>query len=115
MSSFSGWGPTDDGRIKPDLVTKGVAVKSCLADSNNAYATWNGTSMATPGATGALLLLQEHYNDTYSTFMKAATLKALAIHTADETGPNPGPDYMFGWGLMNTAKAALHISDSPGT
>ena len=25
--------------------------------------------------------------------MKASTLKGLAIHTADETGPAPGPDY----------------------
>ena len=37
--------------------------------------------------------------------MQAATLKALAIHTADEAGSAQGPDYRFGWGLMNTASA----------
>jgi hypothetical protein len=42
--------------------------------------------------------------------MRASTLKALVIHTADEAGPSPGPDYQFGWGLLNTAKAAKIIS-----
>src|SRR5690606_6000244 len=39
-------------------------------------------------------------------FMKAATLKALAIHTAKEAGLNPGPDYSFGWGLLDVGAAA---------
>ncbi len=38
--------------------------------------------------------------------MLAATLKGLAIHTADEAGTSMGPDYKFGWGLLNTRKAA---------
>ena len=42
--------------------------------------------------------------------MRAATLKGLVIHTADEAGSNPGPDYVFGWGLLNTLTAAEHIS-----
>ena len=114
MSSFSSWGPTDDGRIKPDIVANGVGVYSALGSGNADYASWNGTSMATPSVTGSLLLLQDLYNDINSTFMKSATLKALAIHTADEAGSNPGPDYVFGWGLLNTEKAALHIADTTG-
>jgi hypothetical protein len=42
--------------------------------------------------------------------MRAATLKALAIHTADEAGGAPGPDYAYGWGLLNTQSAANFIS-----
>ena len=42
--------------------------------------------------------------------MRAATLKGLVIHTADECGPADGPDYTYGWGLMNTLKAARAIS-----
>jgi len=34
MSSFSSWGPTDDGRIKPDLVADGVGVYSTNASTN---------------------------------------------------------------------------------
>jgi hypothetical protein len=44
--------------------------------------------------------------------MLAATLKGLVIHTADEAGNYPGPDYKFGWGLLNTAKAATLLSNT---
>lgn len=115
MSSFSGWGPTDDGRIKPDLVANGVQVYSSIASSNTAYDTYQGTSMAAPATTGSLLLLQEHYKNLFGTIMNASTLKGLAIHSADEAGTADGPDYKFGWGLLNTAKAALTISDTLGS
>ncbi|KAB2908653.1 MAG: S8 family serine peptidase [Ignavibacteriales bacterium] len=108
MSSFSGWGPTDDGRIKPDVVADGVNLYSSSHESNTAYATISGTSMATPsvaGSVGDLLQLQQQLHG--STPLRAATLKALIFHTADEAGANPGPDYVFGWGLMNTFNAAL--------
>ncbi|NBV10199.1 MAG: hypothetical protein EBS04_01885 [Chitinophagia bacterium] len=38
--------------------------------------------------------------------LKSATVKGLAIHTANEAGLYPGPDYKFGWGLLNIAEAA---------
>ncbi|MBL7871873.1 MAG: S8 family serine peptidase [Cyclobacteriaceae bacterium] len=105
MSSFSGWGPTDDGRIKPDLVAPGVNIFSTVVDNN--YASNNGTSMATPGALGSLSLLQELHSDLNGgEFMRSATLKALAIHTAKEAGQYPGPDYSFGWGLIDAEAAA---------
>lgn len=110
MSSFSGWGPTDDGRIKPDVVAKGVGTYSSTSSSNTAYSTLNGTSMSSPSVAGGLLLLQQHFNNTKSRFMRSSTLKALAIHTADEAGSNPGPDYRFGWGLLNVQKAAQTIT-----
>ena len=111
MSSFSGWGPTDDGRIKPDVVADGVNVFSTYATANNAYASLSGTSMATPNASGSLFLLQEHYSKLKSgAFLRSATIKGLAIHTADEAGTSPGPDYQNGWGLLNVQKAAAVIS-----
>jgi hypothetical protein len=111
MSDFSSWGPTDDGRIKPDVVADGVNVLSCIGTSDNAYDTYSGTSMATPAATGSLLLLQEYYAKLHSgTFMRSATLKGIAIHTADEAGPADGPDFTFGWGLLDIKKAAALIT-----
>lgn len=110
-SAFHGWGPTDDGRIKPDLVAKGVAVYSATATSNSSYDSWNGTSMASPTVTGSLALLQQYHKQLYNdAVLKAATLKGIAIHTADEAGDFPGPDYRFGWGLMNTEKATQVIA-----
>lgn len=113
MSSFSGWGPTDDGRIKPDVVADGVNVLSTYATSANSYASLSGTSMSTPNTSGSLFLLQEHYSKLKSgAFLRSATLKGLAIHTTEEAGTTPGPDYQNGWGLLNVQKAAAVISAS---
>lgn len=106
MSAFSSWGPTDDGRIKPDLVGAGVSIFSTISNGTNNYGVLSGTSMAAPNVTGSLLLLQELNNNLTGNYLRSATLKALAIHTAKEAGDNPGPDYKFGWGLLDVEAAA---------
>jgi len=102
-------GPTDDLRIKPDIMGNGTGLYSTFETANDAYGSLTGTSMASPNVCGSLLLLQQHYNNNHGTFMKAATLKGLALHTADDTD-STGPDANTGWGLMNTKKAAETIS-----
>lgn len=110
MTQFSSWGPTDDGRIKPDIVAPGLNVLSSVATSTNDYKTESGTSMSTPAVTGTLALLQQLYKSLNSgRYMRSATLKALALHTAREAGANPGPDYSFGWGLLDAEAAAKVI------
>nr|WP_294900760.1 S8 family serine peptidase [uncultured Pedobacter sp.] len=110
ISSFSSWGPTDDGRIKPDLVADGIAVTSTSSDNNKAYATLSGTSMASPNVSGSLVLLQEYYASLNGgAFMRSATLKGLAINTTDDAGTAIGPDYIFGWGLLNMESAGTLI------
>jgi len=112
MSNFSCWGPADDGRIKPDIVGKGVGVYSPMDGSNTDYGTLQGTSMSAPNVSGSMALLQHHYQNTHNgEVMKASTLKGLVLHTADEAGQHDGPDYIFGWGLMNSERAASIISD----
>lgn len=110
MSSFSSWGPTDDFRIKPDISAKGVGVYSLSSASDTSYKSQQGTSMAAPAVSSSLLLMQQHYYEKQSAFMKAATLRALMINSADEAGDDPGPDYKFGWGLINAEKAVQTIS-----
>ncbi len=112
LTNFSGWGPTDDGRIKPDLVANGTGILSTFSNSN--YGVMSGTSMATPAITGALALLTELYSRHFTNNLSAATAKALLIHTATDLG-NAGPDYQFGWGLINANAAATLIRDDQGS
>ncbi|GAB4030534.1 S8/S53 family peptidase [Spirosoma gilvum] len=112
-ASYSGWGPTDDGRIKPDLLGVGTSVLSSLGSSTTDYGAYTGTSMASANVSGSLFLLQELYTRQRTAgvlsggqFMRAATLKGLVLHTADRPNPEAGPDYRQGWGLLNTEAAA---------
>lgn len=114
INSSSSEGPTDDLRIKPDITGNGTSVYSTYETSNTAYGTISGTSMASPNVTGSLLLLQEHYRNTNGSFMRAATLKGLALHTADDAGL-AGPDAVFGWGLLNSKRAAQAITSNGTT
>jgi serine protease AprX len=108
MSAYSNWGPTDDGRVKPEIVTRGTGITSSYTATDSTYSTGNGTSFATPAATGAALLLQQYYKAEKGVFMKASTLKTLMMGTAEDLG-RPGPDHQFGYGLLNVEAAALAI------
>ena len=120
IASSSSQGPTDDGRIKPDIAGRGTNVYSCDDVTESSYGQSTGTSMAAPGVAGSLLILQEHYNNLNSSFMRSSTLKGLVCHTAtdDAENPNvsaipyPGPDPFWGWGLLNAKFAAQTIIDA---
>ncbi len=114
LASFSSEGPCDDGRIKPDLTANGVDLYSSVAftppagtaSSTTAYDTYSGTSMATPNAVGSSILLQQLYTREFpGQRLRASTLKALLINTADDVG-RAGPDYQYGWGYLNVKAAA---------
>jgi len=110
MTSFSVFGPTDDGRVKPDLVANGYLLYSTYSGSDEDYRSLSGTSMSAPNASGSLTLIQQQNFNLFNTFLNAASLKGVVLHTADDAG-NPGPDYSYGWGLMNTYSAVELISD----
>lgn len=106
VADFSGWGPTDDGRIKPDLLGVGTNIISSISSANNAYATMSGTSTACANVSGTLILLQELFYRRQAYFMRSATLKGLVLHTASKPNGKTGPAYDYGWGLLNAEKAA---------
>lgn len=110
MTDFSTWGPTDDGRIKPDIVSDGVNLLSVSHDDPEGYRPETGTSMASPAAAGTAALLQDLYVSWFDEFMSAALLKGLIIHTATDLG-RPGPDYVYGWGLIDGQAAAEVIHE----
>jgi hypothetical protein len=115
IASFSSLGPTNDGRVKPDIVGMGLNVLSTAALGPQSYVIESGTSMSAPNITGSLYLLQEYYAQQNSgNFMRAATLKGLACATAFDGG-NLGPDYTYGWGLLDMKKAAQTITGNGTT
>ena len=109
INSGSSQGPTDDLRIKPDITGNGTGVFSTFASGDAAYNSISGTSMASPNVAGSALLLQQHANNLFGNYMRSATLKGLILHTADDAGIE-GPDNNFGWGLMNSKRAAETLS-----
>lgn len=118
MSAYSSWGPTDDGRIKPDVVANGEDLYSSLSGADTSYGRMSGTSMATPNTTGSAALVINWWNSLFPGHApRSSTLKGLLIHTADDLG-TAGPDYQFGWGMLNVKAAADLLQDyknSPGT
>ena len=112
LASFSSWGPTDDGRIKPDIVGIGTDLLSTSNASTTSYTYLSGTSMASPQVSGSIFLLQQLYNRlNKNTFMRSATLKGLVLHSALDLEA-AGPDYKTGWGLLDMEKAANVITNA---
>ncbi len=101
MVGFSGWGPADDGRVKPDVVACGYNMLSPTNATD--YGRKNGTSMACPVVAGTCALLEEQATAALQV-LPAATVKALILGTATDWG-RTGPDYQSGWGLMNSLRA----------
>jgi len=112
LAPFSSCGPTDDGRIKPDLVADGVNNIVPISGSDYAFGIGSGTSFAAPTVTASIDLLAQFYRQlhTNASDLLASTLKGLVIHTADSATTNHGPSYRFGWGVMNTRSAAALLS-----
>lgn len=112
MTSFSSWGPTDDGRMKPDISAPGCqsngdnGVTSCNSSGDTAYTTMCGTSMACPTTTGLAALMIEDYRVQFPgrPDFRNSTLKILLAHTAVDRG-NVGPDYQFGYGSVRIKEA----------
>ncbi|WP_159432690.1 S8 family serine peptidase [Mesonia phycicola] len=109
INASSSQGPTDDRRIKPDIAGNGTGVYSTSNTGIQNYGQSTGTSMSSPNVAGSLILLQQHYHNLNNSYMRSATLKGVALHTADDAG-RTGPDEVFGWGLLNAKKAAETIS-----
>lgn len=105
----SGFGPTDDGRIKPDIVAPASNIYTATSDSNSAYANAGGTSAATAIVAGSIALIREHYQNLNADTLTSASIRALLAQTADDIGA-AGPDYKTGWGLLNTERAVRFIS-----
>ncbi len=122
IASFSSRGPTQDNRIKPNLVAPGDIIYSAQGGTTNSYWSMSGTSMATPATNGSIGLIR-HYllagfypsgaaNPADSIkYQSAALLRAMAMVSCD---PNVGsyviPSFDIGWGRIDV-DSVLYFSD----
>ena len=105
MTSFSSFGPVQDGRVKPDISSMGNNVFSTTTPDNS-YTFMSGTSMATPGVAGSVSLLVQRYRQLNSNANPpSALIKNTVLNTAQDLG-NVGPDYKFGYGRIDVLEAA---------
>nr|MBP6687011.1 S8 family serine peptidase [Lacibacter sp.] len=110
LNVTSSRGPVYDGRIKPEIIASGSNVVT--TSFNNGYGAGYGTSHSAPFVSGVWALLTERYKQLHSNNNpKAALLKAVICNTGDDKG-NPGPDYSWGFGLINPRKAVETIEQN---
>ena len=107
IASFAQHGPMNDGRVKPDLVAYGENVT--LDTGTNSITSNSGTSFSTPASTGVATLVYQRYTAVFGSTPSAALTKALLCETATDLG-QPGPDSVYGFGIVN-ADAAVRLID----
>ena len=110
LVSSSSRGPAHDGRIKPDIAANGQ--NQISTSENNTYQSFGGTSGASPGIAGVSAQLYQAYSEANGNVLPpSALIKAILLNTANDAG-NVGPDYKFGWGIVNGLRAAKLIEDN---
>jgi hypothetical protein len=103
ISGFSSRGPAEDGRIKPDIMAMGSSYQTTTPD--NTYNVTQGTSFSAPAAAGNMAQLYQAYKELNNQEVPASGLiKAVMLNTTNDQG-NPGPDFRYGWGIVNVRKA----------
>lgn len=105
----SSQGPTEDGRVKPDITCIGQG--NISLDRYYGYREGSGTSAAAPGIAGVLALMTEAFHlQNNGADPHTALLKAALLNTAQDLG-RPGPDYEYGWGLVHAGKAVRTLEE----
>jgi uncharacterized membrane protein/uncharacterized protein YfaP (DUF2135 family) len=106
-------GPTEDNRIKPDVLAPGGYVRSCLAQEatdtaggqvqpGGWYIQYSGTSMATPNAAGVASMIREYIIEiAQRPSPQGALIKALMVLGAEDIGTKNIPNNNEGWGRVN--------------
>lgn len=108
IANSSSRGPSKDGRLKPEVCGVGVNVVSNGRDFD--YHSMSGTSMAAPSVTGSMALMYQKYEQNTGEIARGDLMKAIVCNTSDDLGVK-GPDYKYGFGLVNAFRAVNAIDE----
>ncbi len=97
VAGFSSWGPSYDGRMKPEVCARGVSTRCATTQSTTSYAGVSGTSLSTPLIGGAAALVMEA-----RPAWTAMQVREALIRTADTVN---NPDYRRGYGRIRVHDA----------
>jgi subtilisin family serine protease len=103
IASFSSDGPTADGRVKPEVLARGVYTSTVSASNDTEYTTASGTSLSTPLVACAVACLVQAHPD-----WTAEQMRSYVMHTAGDYVANQtyDPLYVRGYGIVDAATAA---------
>ena len=104
LATYSSQGPTNDGRLKPEL-----SAPAGVSSSSYAPQVFNGTSASTPHVAGAAALVWSAFPD----YSAAQVREYLEGHALD-LGP-PGPDDAFGHGRLQLPAPPAQPTEPPPT
>lgn len=97
VAGFSSRGPTYDGRIKPEVVARGVSTFCATPTNDTSFGSASGTSLSTPLVGGcAAVLLSAHPGWT------VIQVREALMQTANNAD---NPNNSAGWGLINLSLA----------
>lgn len=101
---FSSTGPTNDGRIKPDVVAPGVSIY-CALPGKRTYGYQQGTSLAAPLAAGCAALVLSARPEL--TALEVRDALRTTADTANNSSHHQFPNNYLGWGITDAVAAAL--------
>jgi hypothetical protein len=120
IAVYSSQGPTEEGRIKPNIAYVGSNVMSVAFNTGDQYTDMSGTSMATPGAAGvAALMLQANPDlspfDIRNIMQETATYRQCAYMLANEPCledaiPKNRQNNVYGHGEVRALDAVLEAA-----
>jgi hypothetical protein len=102
-AAFSGWGPTADGRVKPEVMALGVEAAYPFADGT--IRNGNGTSFSSPILCGAAACLWQAFPEATAQDVRSAIIASAHLAAA--------PNDSMGFGIPDM-RAAFKILDNEG-
>ena len=121
IAIYSSQGPTEEGRVKPNVAYMGSSIMSVAYNTGDQYTAMSGTSMATPGAAGVgALMLQANPDlspfDMRNIMQETATYRQCHYMGANEPCledliPKNRQNNVYGHGHVNSLEAVIEAAE----